>query len=68
MLRMAYPRIAAFKTVSQFRERLSVLGLDLPCDDLDVAQRPWHATPQAQRRRGLVGSQCTRRCAQWLAK
>lgn len=37
MLRMAYPRIAAFKTVSQFRARLSALGLELPCDEASLS-------------------------------
>lgn len=29
---MSYPRIGAFKTVSQFRDHLAALGLELPCD------------------------------------
>ncbi len=30
---MSYPRIGAFKSVDQLRERLDELGLELPCDD-----------------------------------
>lgn len=37
---MAYARIGAFRNVSQFREYLTSLGLELPCDDepLSAAQ------------------------------
>ena len=37
---MTYARIGAFKSVSQFRDYLSELGLELPCDDepLSAAQ------------------------------
>lgn len=37
MLRMSYPRIASLKSVSRFRERLSALGLDVPCDDAPLS-------------------------------
>jgi 2,4-dienoyl-CoA reductase-like NADH-dependent reductase (Old Yellow Enzyme family) len=34
---MSYPRIGAFKSVDQFRERLAALGLELPCDDAPLS-------------------------------
>ena len=36
--------------------------------DRDAPHSHRDSRPQAQRRRGLVGSQCTRRCAQWLSQ
>lgn len=30
---MSYPRIGAYKSIDQLRERLAELGLNLPCDD-----------------------------------
>jgi NADPH2 dehydrogenase len=34
---MTYARIGAFKSVSQFREYLAELGLELPCDDASLS-------------------------------
>lgn len=64
---MAYPRIAGLKTTEQFRDRLSELNLNLPCDDTIVSEED--GSPLAQKlvigKRTLANRWCVHPMEGW---